>query len=88
MIEIEGVTLTDVVGVFVGAVEGEIAVVVVRGRDGRTAERTADNQIVPGIVEVVIAIAVIANLQPRELGLFASRSFLGGLLRHYYRAAA
>jgi hypothetical protein len=36
----------------------------------RTAEEAGDHQIVCGIVDVVIGIAVITHLQSRELGFF------------------
>jgi hypothetical protein len=59
-----------IVGVFVRTIVGEVAVIVVGWGNRRTAEGAGDHQVVPGIVDVVVGIAVITHLQSRELGFF------------------
>jgi hypothetical protein len=50
-----------IVGVFVRTVVGEVAVIVVGWGNRRTAEGAGDDQVVPGVVDVVIGIVVVAE---------------------------
>jgi hypothetical protein len=58
-----------IVGVFVRTIVSQVAVIVVGWGNRRTAEGAGDHQVVPGIVDVVIGIAVITHLERRKLGL-------------------